>query len=42
MTRVGRLWRDEMLEKGLASGEVISAQTLDELFSKMDLPRAES
>jgi fumarate reductase flavoprotein subunit len=38
MTRVGRLWRDELLEQGLASGEVISAQTLDELFKKMDLP----
>jgi fumarate reductase flavoprotein subunit len=28
-----------LLEKGLASGEVISAQTLDELFGKIDLPR---
>jgi fumarate reductase flavoprotein subunit len=39
MTRVGRLWRDEMLEKALASGEVISAQNLEELFTKMDLPK---
>jgi fumarate reductase flavoprotein subunit len=38
MTRVGRLWRDEMLDKGLAAGDVISAPNLDELFRKMDLP----
>lgn len=39
MTRVGRLWRDEYFEKGLADGDIISAQTLDELYRKMDLPR---
>jgi fumarate reductase flavoprotein subunit len=38
MTRVGRLWRDEMLGKGLASGEVISAATIDDLVGKMELP----
>jgi len=38
MTRVGRLWRDEYFDKGLADGNVISALTLDELFHKMDLP----
>ncbi len=39
MTRVGRLWRDELFDKGLADGAVISAQTLDELFLKMELPK---
>jgi fumarate reductase flavoprotein subunit len=39
MTRVGRLWRDEYFEKGLADGDVISAQTLDELYEKMELPK---
>ena len=42
MTRTGRLWRDEMLQKGLDSGEVISAQTIDELVKKMDLPETET
>lgn len=37
MTRVGRLWRDEYLDQGLADGDVITATTLDELVQKMDL-----
>jgi fumarate reductase flavoprotein subunit len=38
MTRVGRLWRDEYLNQGLADGDIITAETLDELVQKMDLP----
>lgn len=39
MTPVGRLWKDEFFDKGLADGSIISAQTLDELYRKMDLPQ---
>ncbi len=38
MLRVGRLWRDELLDKALTEGDVISAGSLAELYQKMDLP----
>ncbi|MBN1191457.1 MAG: FAD-dependent oxidoreductase [Dehalococcoidales bacterium] len=38
MQRVGRLWRDEFFDKALADGDVISAQTLEELYQKMEVP----